>query len=185
MTEITRIRLRSSTAPIEFPYAVAYLVPLNRMHEVYRIFGPCYSAPFTQKAKNLVQRTSFDHGTYKVPDEDVRVVVPLRDAREGRIKPFTSRRVRTKLQPKDTATDADKRAFRTQLDANIISEQTLFHLGPNPEDAKQVCLLCPQLLQHVMGACVPGERQCAEQLQVPVDTLLRVARRPLRRATDV
>jgi hypothetical protein len=111
---------------------------------------PCYSAPSHRRRRTWCKERRSIMAPTKCPTRTYASSCLC----ATRVKAFHVAPCTHQAQPKDTATDADKRAFRTQLDANIISEQTLFHLGPNPEDAKQVCLLCPQLLQHVMGACV-------------------------------
>lgn len=191
MTAIVRLRLKRRSAPKQFPFQVAYLVPAARFADIYRLFGPAFSVPFTGTNAQAVWSQPFDYvdrewnGTSfrasQLTARDHYIVVPLRHIPYGtRIMSITSA---ARHEPKFDGKDAWL-TFRRELAAYLSAQECRLHLGPNTEDIQHICTHCPNALSQMMGHCTPGESVCTQRLTVPADALLRLPARHPRRASD-
>jgi hypothetical protein len=185
--------------PKEFPFRVAYLVPAARFADIYRLFGPAFSVPFTLANGHALWKQSFDYvnGIYNGSTLDIigprvisehLVVVPVRHApNSARILPLTDTRhePHENTYPRNGVGKTQWLEFRKELARYVSAQECMLHLGPNTEDTQHICTHCPNALSQMMGHCTPGESVCTRHVVVPVDAVLRLpAGRPRRTRDD-
>jgi hypothetical protein len=153
---ITRIRFQRKAICGGYngviPTPIVYLAPEDRRSEYFRLFGPCFSTPFsTAYLKRLGAVTLRNNYT---DTKGLCIVIPIEQGPNGRIKPFIREQG---YEAKDS------------LEKLLTGLEAVFHTGPNEEDVKSFCESCPRNLERHMGRCVPGQPVCFENLTLHVD----------------